>query len=181
LGFTANDVRHILPTHLDVDHVGGAVDFPQATIHTSREEYQAATRPRTVNERVRFRDFALGELKWNVRNLSAEGENWFGFQGVRALPGSDDEILLIPLFGHTRGHYGVAVRDSAGWMLHAGDAYYSSHELVSDAWYIRAFMHMAHGYPALARANLLRLRDLHRDHPEVRVFCAHDTSEFVKI
>ena len=35
----------------------------------------------------------------------------------------------MPLGGHTAGHAGVAVRDSAGWLLHCGDAYYYHREL----------------------------------------------------
>ena len=40
-----------------------------------------------------------------------------------------DDVLLVPLRGHTRGHCGVAVRrPSGGWFLHAGDAYFSHGE-----------------------------------------------------
>ena len=57
------------------------------------------------------------------------GEEWFGFQGVRILPDSDAEILLIPLAGHTLGHTGVAVRNGNGWLLHCGDAYFHHGEV----------------------------------------------------
>ena len=30
LGFQPSDVRHIIPTHLDLDHAGGLADFPHA-------------------------------------------------------------------------------------------------------------------------------------------------------
>ena len=33
LGFTRNDVRHIIITHLDMDHAGGPSDFPGAQVH----------------------------------------------------------------------------------------------------------------------------------------------------
>jgi len=42
---------------------------------------------------------------------------------VRALPGARDDVLLIPLPGHSRGHCGVAVKTGEGWLLHCGDAY----------------------------------------------------------
>lgn len=50
------------------------------------------------------------------------GDEWFGFGSVTVL---DDDVLLIPLQGHTRGHCGVAVRRAdGGWLLHAGDSYF---------------------------------------------------------
>src|SRR5690606_27719860 len=33
MGFSTNDVRHIVLTHLDFDHAGGLDDFPNATVH----------------------------------------------------------------------------------------------------------------------------------------------------
>src|SRR2546429_4224699 len=61
--------------------------------------------------------------RWMVNEIDG-GEPWFGFRAVRDLPGLPPEILVIPLPGHTRGHIGVAVDTGAGWLLHAGDAFY---------------------------------------------------------
>ena len=35
LGFTPADVRHIVVTHFDLDHVGGLADFPHADVHVT--------------------------------------------------------------------------------------------------------------------------------------------------
>ncbi len=35
LGYSINDVRHIILTHLDLDHAGGLHDFPNAAVHVS--------------------------------------------------------------------------------------------------------------------------------------------------
>ena len=43
LGFRREDVRHIIPTHLDLDHVGGLSDFPAASVHVFAPELRAAT------------------------------------------------------------------------------------------------------------------------------------------
>ncbi len=65
------------------------------------------------------------------------GEQWHGFDSVRVLPGSDAEILLIPLVGHSHGHTGVAIRRGAsspegdGWLLHCGDAYFHHGEVAT--------------------------------------------------
>ena len=44
-------------------------------------------------------------------------------------PATNDEVLLVPLPGHTRGHCGVAVRRSDDWLLHCGDAYFHRSEV----------------------------------------------------
>jgi len=38
LGYQLSDVRHIVLTHLHLDHAGGLRDFPRAKVHIYREE-----------------------------------------------------------------------------------------------------------------------------------------------
>ena len=45
LGFQPEDVRHIVATHLDLDHSGGLPDFPQAEVHLLGPELAAALSP----------------------------------------------------------------------------------------------------------------------------------------
>jgi glyoxylase-like metal-dependent hydrolase (beta-lactamase superfamily II) len=42
LGYRADDVRHILITHLDRDHAGGLGDFPDAVVHLHAAEHGCA-------------------------------------------------------------------------------------------------------------------------------------------
>jgi len=46
LGFERSDVRHIIVTHFDADHIGGIADFPDAQIHVTTAEAVGAMRPR---------------------------------------------------------------------------------------------------------------------------------------
>src|SRR5687767_9291164 len=39
LGLAPEDVRHLVPTHLDLDHAGGFPDFPNAEIHVHATEH----------------------------------------------------------------------------------------------------------------------------------------------
>jgi glyoxylase-like metal-dependent hydrolase (beta-lactamase superfamily II) len=101
LGFEPRDVRHIACTHLDLDHAGGLPDFPDATVHTLRPEYEAAVHP-SLRDRSRYRrwHFAHGP-KWETHEVG--GDVWFGFESIRVLPTVDPEILMIPRVGHSRG------------------------------------------------------------------------------
>src|SRR5829696_7264008 len=129
LGFAAGDVRRIVATHLDPDHSGGLPDFPDAEVHVFARELEAALDPR-LSERPRYRDshWAHGP-NWVRHEL--EGEEWFGFEGVRILPGTGAEMLLVPLAGHSRGHSGLALRTDDGWLLHCGDAYFHHGEIAT--------------------------------------------------
>ena len=48
LGFRPSDVRHIVPTHLDLDHAGGICDFPDAAVHVFAAELRAASHRSTL-------------------------------------------------------------------------------------------------------------------------------------
>jgi glyoxylase-like metal-dependent hydrolase (beta-lactamase superfamily II) len=179
LGFDPRDVRHIVQTHLDLDHVGGLSDFPWATVHVHGAELAAARARIGFKARSRYRP-----LMWahhpNFKEYSLEGENWFGFQAVRQLAGLPDDIFFIPLFGHTLGHCGVAVETGNGWLLHAGDAYFDPREVHAPerqcALGVGLFQKIVTTDRHLRFYNQDRLRHLIASHPEVTVFSAHDPS-----
>lgn len=181
LGFARRDVRHLVPTHLDLDHAGGLSDFPEATVHIYAKEHDAALSPRTYMEKERYRRAHFAHSpKWNV--LEPDGEGFYGFQSVRALGGTDDEVLLVPLTGHSRGHCGIAVKTKDGWRLHAGDAYFHTSEIHGDPrdcpGGLSLFQKIAQIDGATRVANQQRLRELAKGHPEVHVFSAHCPTEF---
>jgi len=180
LGFDPADVRHIVPTHLDLDHAGGLGDFPQAQVHVFERELDAALNRPTLQERTRYVPAQWAhDPKW-VRH-AVQGDRWMGFDAMRALPGTDDEVLLVPLSGHTRGHCGIAVRADDGWLLHCGDAYFFHGEMDADPhcpWGLEIFQKLVQMDGPTRVANQRRLRDLKRDHGhEVTLFCAHDPKE----
>lgn len=177
LGYSPRDVRHIIPTHLDNDHCEGIIDFPLATVHTSMLEINNARHPQSVNAKARYRHFHE-HRNWKIHPFS-KGENWFGFNGVKAIESMQDELLLIPLYGHTPGHFGVAIKSDQGWVLHAGDSYYDHKELDDKAPFgMKLFMKMVHENPAMAAKNVENLKKLKKRQPEVKIMCSHDPSEY---
>jgi glyoxylase-like metal-dependent hydrolase (beta-lactamase superfamily II) len=185
LGFSREDVRHVVLTHLDLDHAGGLPDFPNATVHVTWDELQAALARRTVLERRRYRPAHLAHGP-RFHTYSAEGEQWNGFDCVRGLEGLPPEILLVPLHGHTRGHAAVAVDTGKGWLLHAGDAYFFHEEMSPDhprcTPALSLFQRVVEmDRPARLR-NQERLRELVRTHrADVTVFSAHDPTEMARL
>ena len=178
LGFRVSDLRHIVPTHLDLDHAGGLADFPAASVHVFAAELQAAMSP-SFRERFRYRGSQLsGVAKWAP--VEEAGEAWFGFASVRALPGTRDDVLLIPLPGHSRGHCGVAVATDRGWLLHCGDAYFHHAEVAAGqapaglSWFESRV-----AFDNKARlANQKRLKELKRDFGGgITLVCSHDPAE----
>ena len=181
LGFRREDVRHVVLTHLDLDHAGGISDFPKARIHVMRREHEIAMQP-GWRERTRYRPahWAHGP-DWALHDV-ADGEPWFGFEAVRQLDGLSSEILLVPLHGHTLGHAGVAVDTRDGWLLHCGDAYFFHGEMDPESprctTGLAIFQAAAQMDGVKRRWNQRRLRALVREHGhEVRVFSAHDPIE----
>jgi len=183
MGFSARDVRHIVPTHLDVDHVGGLADFPEATVHVFPSELDAAIHP-TIRERERYR-----QVHWEHgprwQRIQGGGETWNGLHDVRTLDGLDHEVRIVPMAGHTRGHVLVGVPDGARTWLHCGDAYF--HEHVVDASRLgpgpalRLFEQMVAVDRDAVRENHRTLRHLALTRSaDLDLFSAHDPREFAR-
>ncbi|MEM6892120.1 MAG: MBL fold metallo-hydrolase [Bacteroidota bacterium] len=170
-----SNVKHIICSHLDPDHIGGLADFPKATVHVSHEEYTS---------------FASGHERYLPQQLAHQPKlqlyesndaNWFGLPARKLALELETEIYFIPLFGHTIGHCGVALKVNDKWIFYAGDAYY-----------LRAELHdKNHPVDQLAtiRAvdNTMRLKSLEtvrllleQHGAEMEYFGYHDPTEFLE-
>lgn len=181
LGYDVTDVTDVALTHLDLDHVGGIADFPGARIHVFADELAAAQHP-TLREKARYRSAQWAHGPTWVEHEVA-GDEWFGFESVTALA---DDVVLVPLRGHTRGHCGVAVRrGDGGWLLHAGDSYFSTGEKAtppSAPRSLKVFQTVVAVDNRARRNNQQRLQELHAAHgDEVTIFSAHDASELAEL
>jgi len=172
LGLRSEDVQHIVLTHGDPDHAGGLADFPKALVHLSQEEQAHIA---SGSERYVAAQFAHGPV-WKTYGPSPR--QWFGMEARSVDIGFSSEVLLIPLFGHTLGHCGVAVQQGNKWLLHGGDAYYLRVELSEDDHPVSAVAAQRADDDAARRASLAQLRCLVRDHSnDVDVIGYHDLTE----
>lgn len=179
LGYDRDDVRHLVVTHMDLDHAGGLPDFPEATVHLHRPERESIETPPSGLFTGDRRISEHWEHGPNWSTYTPEGEEWFGFEAVRGLDGLPPEILIVPLAGHTVGHSGVALRGDDGWLLHAGDAYFKHGEVVDGSCpaLIRTFQSLIEEDREARLRNQRRLRELNEE-GEVDIFSAHDAEEF---
>jgi glyoxylase-like metal-dependent hydrolase (beta-lactamase superfamily II) len=184
LGFTAEDVKHIVVTHLDLDHSGGISDFPHAKVHVHAREHAAAMARTAYKERERYisAHWAHGPT-WEV--YTEDGDTWRGLPAITRLRGLDTDIGLVPMHGHTRGHSAVIVKAREDrWLVHAGDAYFhrasieGSGGLPAGFFVFERAMQMV---PAQRRASVAALRQLCASYQDLDVFCAHDEREYAAL
>jgi glyoxylase-like metal-dependent hydrolase (beta-lactamase superfamily II) len=181
LGFQPDDVRHIVITHFDGDHIGGISDFPEAQIHVTSAEAFGALRTPSRGEKFRFRP-----VQWEhgpkIVEHTPDGETWRGFAAAKQLDEVSPGIVFVSLPGHTRGHACVAVDAGHRWLMHCGDAYFHHGTVDGTARMPRALaaFEWATAFDwKVVQHNHARLVELfERREPDLVMLCAHDRKLF---
>jgi len=179
LGLAPGEVRHVVVTHLDLDHAGGLSDFPDARVHLHAREHAAAMARARPIERQRYvpTHWSHGP-RWEV--YTEDGDTWRGLPAITRLRGLDADVGLLPMHGHTRGHSAVIARAGDRWLVHAGDAYVHRGSMTPSGSIpiaLAAFERYTQIDPAARRASVAALRQLREHYTDLDMFCAHDPAE----
>ncbi|TWT47688.1 MBL fold metallo-hydrolase [Botrimarina hoheduenensis] len=171
-GIPSEAVSDIVLTHADPDHAGGLSDFPAAKVHIAAEELRAlqAGCPRYCPAQFQHRPL------WAA--YSTNDEDWFGLPSRKLKTSIARDIRLIPLFGHTLGHCGVAISQRDSWLLHVGDAYYLRAELESSEHPVTELARLRAENDSLRVDALAALRTIHQRYgSEIELMGYHDSTE----
>lgn len=122
IGKRPEDVTDIICTHLDVDHVAGLEDFPNARVHAARVEIEDALT--SWNPRYHAGCFAHGP-RWEKHDLVRQ--EMLGFPTSRDVFG-DGSVVLLGAAGHSKGHVAVALESDGRHVVHTGDSVYLEDE-----------------------------------------------------
>lgn len=126
IGRRVEEVRHVVLTHLHLDHIGYLDQFPNAAIHISRaalEELETQPARRLARHGVfkeafsvtlRPRSFFFDEAP--IAALPA------GLAGIGRDIFADGSIVAVPLPGHATGHHGLLFPTLPHTPLYAADA-----------------------------------------------------------
>ncbi len=170
-GLLPEEVRCVVLSHLHYDHTGELRAFPQAQLHVTRLEWQAAQSPFR-----RFRGYldkeyhglAFSLVDFPAYNSQASNRALAGNYALDLL--EDGSLILVPTVGHTQGHQSLLVFLPYGLVLLAGDAVY-----VCEGYAKPANQPSAH-FPESAWRSLIGLRALAKGDPHALILPTHDDS-----
>lgn len=166
-------IRLVLLTHLHVDHVGAATEFPHSTFIVDETEWREALGDE-ANPSYHRPQFDV-DLSWRlVRITDAQTGPIAGFsRGVDLL--GDGSVVLVPTPGHSAGHLSVLIRLAGRDVLIAGDAAITRR--VIDQGTMPMYLHDETAF----RASLGEIRGWAKRHPDALVIPGHDAGEWERL
>ena len=172
LGLEPNKVKDCIISHLDPDHIGGLADFPAAVVHVGEEEFQnfKSGNPRYLPKQLEHNPI--------IKTYGKGTDDWYGFEARKIHSELETEIYLIPLFGHTLGHCGIAIKQNKNWLFYIGDAYYLNIELTDPTHPVNDLAKMRADSNELRIQTLNKIRKLINEEPNIIMFGYHDMQEF---
>jgi N-acyl homoserine lactone hydrolase len=157
LGFSPDDVRWVIMTHLHTDHAGGLSPFPKSEILVYRPEFENAS-----GLMGKARGFLPHRWpQWFAPRLFEFDPEPFGpFPSSLGVTGAGD-VRIVATHGHTRGHVSVVLEEGPQSVFFAGDTSYTEALMVDQT------IDGVAPDERAARETLHRIRELARERPLV--------------
>jgi len=172
IGILPGDVKFVIISHFHADHISGVSDFKNATYVFSQEGYKYVSQMWKINA-VRHgfiegllppdflkRSMCLDNVNFEETSLPSDLLPFTtGFTFPTKTKATTNDLFLIPLAGHCKGHLGLIVKANCKnqishvetsaihrnqWYFFVGDACWSSHsinDLKLPHWLTRLFVH----------------------------------------
>lgn len=116
-GLRPEDVRLVIPTHMDCDHAGGIGHFPNATIIVNRPEYEYVT----TNRFGKVRGQPKRWPSWFQPSLYDLRPEPYGSFPI-SFPVTDrGDVRIVPTPGHSPAHVSPVVDSDGIKLFFAGD------------------------------------------------------------
>jgi glyoxylase-like metal-dependent hydrolase (beta-lactamase superfamily II) len=171
-GLRAEDVRLVVPTHLDVDHAGGIGHFPNAEIIVHRPEYDYAS---TFMGKQRYA--ARAWPTWFKPKLyDLRSEPYGAFPQSRSITDRGD-VTLVPIPGHSIAQVAVVAKTDGPLLFFAGDHMIRQDWFAEDVAAGRFSQALHFNSPKTAAETSKRIRDFVREFPTVLVPAHDDEAE----
>ena len=116
VGLRPEDVRLVIPTHLDIDHAGGVGQFPNADVIVHRPEYEFS---KTVLGKARYQP-AMWPETFKPKLYDLEPERFGPFTESLSITPSGD-VKLVPIPGHSIAQVAPVVRADGVHLFFGGD------------------------------------------------------------
>ena len=113
-GVDPDSIEHVIISHLHLDHVGGLGNFPNATVHVHRAEWDYAHSPDWFSAGIYLlNDIDKPAVSWSFHDLTEKDRSWDLYGDGRI------QVLFTP--GHSAGHVSVLTTLEEKTVLIAGD------------------------------------------------------------
>jgi N-acyl homoserine lactone hydrolase len=169
-GYSADQVKKAVISHLHADHVGGIADIPQAELYAGEEGFAYMRGPDHPQRATVFRDrIELPGARWNTIDFEpTDDPSLAPFTEAFDLMG-DGSMMVLPTPGHLPGSVSMLVRRTdAPPVLLVGDLCYDDQLLESDQ------LPAVHDDPGQLRATYAKVRVLQEHTPDLIILAAHD-------